>query len=593
MLKQFKRTFLFLLAGIVLLTQLPMLPASAVSYSGRGTRSNPYLVQTAEQLQGMQNNLTAHYKLANTIDLKGRVFKPIGFLANPFSGSFVCDTDADGTPKYAIKNLSVSVEGKAGYLDYSSQNSRWEAALFGATDGATLTNIAVLDVSIKNTVIGKNKMNADYSLNPGQDEMACGGLVGIAQNSKITGCMASGTIDSSTNHNGGMIGRALDTSVENCYSTVQVKGTGAWCQGGLVGSAQGLKADNCYAAGSVQASCETAGGFLGSTDTTSNATIITNCYAVGTLSRTTASFCGRFEITDQFINCLALGKSEGYNKAPDTASTDANNFVLNSVGYRQPGFAPATAAQIKTAYASLADWDTSGTYPTLKTVKTITEFSKYVPGAVTQIPNGIEQDISQPEDGNASAPSEPQQAMSTDEFTAAVDALPVADDLPEEDAWQVLELREQLSSITDEAVVSKYTVVLNAYYDTACKTLLKAITEAIEALPEPEEITAGDADTVLAVYEKYNKLPETYRNFIQDTLVEKLNACYEKVQAPADGTIIEQEIETAMTRGETVAIVVLSVFSLAALCATALMIVKSCMLIKKLKTENGEPDENA
>ena len=50
-------------------TVLPLMNVSAVSYAGSGTMNDPYLVETAEQLQGMRENLSAHYKLNNTINL--------------------------------------------------------------------------------------------------------------------------------------------------------------------------------------------------------------------------------------------------------------------------------------------------------------------------------------------------------------------------------------------------------------------------------------------------------------------------------------------------------------------------------------------
>ena len=58
---------------------------SAARYAGRGTKSDPYLIETAEQLQGMNDNLSAHYKLNNTIDLSGLTFTPIGHEGNPFT----------------------------------------------------------------------------------------------------------------------------------------------------------------------------------------------------------------------------------------------------------------------------------------------------------------------------------------------------------------------------------------------------------------------------------------------------------------------------------------------------------------------------
>ena len=57
-------------ALLVMGTLAAGLPASAaVTYRGKGTQKDPYLVETAEQLNGIRNNLKAHYKLANTIDL--------------------------------------------------------------------------------------------------------------------------------------------------------------------------------------------------------------------------------------------------------------------------------------------------------------------------------------------------------------------------------------------------------------------------------------------------------------------------------------------------------------------------------------------
>ena len=52
---------LILTACIILISSFP-LSAAAVSYSGKGTKSNPYLVETAEQLMGIEGNLSACYK---------------------------------------------------------------------------------------------------------------------------------------------------------------------------------------------------------------------------------------------------------------------------------------------------------------------------------------------------------------------------------------------------------------------------------------------------------------------------------------------------------------------------------------------------
>lgn len=65
---------------------------------------------------------------------------------------------SDGLPKYAIKNLSVTIIGVEKYANYVEGKNKWQSALFGATDNATVTNIALLNVNIKNTIEGENWM---------------------------------------------------------------------------------------------------------------------------------------------------------------------------------------------------------------------------------------------------------------------------------------------------------------------------------------------------------------------------------------------------------------------------------------------------
>lgn len=90
-----KRVFLLLLLACCLLT------APAVAAGGSGTAADPYVIQTPTELQSIQNNLGAYYKLANDINLQGVSFTPIGSTSSPFTGSF------DGAG-YTISNLVIS-----------------------------------------------------------------------------------------------------------------------------------------------------------------------------------------------------------------------------------------------------------------------------------------------------------------------------------------------------------------------------------------------------------------------------------------------------------------------------------------------------
>ena len=52
-----------------------------------GTENNPYLISDKESLCAIQNNLAAHYKLIQDIDLGEEVFAPIGIFTGVLDGA--------------------------------------------------------------------------------------------------------------------------------------------------------------------------------------------------------------------------------------------------------------------------------------------------------------------------------------------------------------------------------------------------------------------------------------------------------------------------------------------------------------------------
>lgn len=102
---------------------------------GEGTRSNPYLIDSAEDLAFVAymvnilkngNYTNANYKLTANISLAGRYWAPIGIEENPFNGTFNFDV-------FAIEDVSV-VFGYTGDLDttkvfgYLGPNARFTEA---------------------------------------------------------------------------------------------------------------------------------------------------------------------------------------------------------------------------------------------------------------------------------------------------------------------------------------------------------------------------------------------------------------------------------------------------------------------------------
>lgn len=122
---------------IILTTMLAVCSLSMqaqFSGQGSGTEKDPYQVTNADELFEVRNDLSAHYKLMNDIDLGTWIkeenpnngWNPIGTESSPFSGTF------NGNNK-AIKGL---------FIDKPSMN---HVGLFGYLKGANLKNICLVN----------------------------------------------------------------------------------------------------------------------------------------------------------------------------------------------------------------------------------------------------------------------------------------------------------------------------------------------------------------------------------------------------------------------------------------------------------------
>lgn len=400
------KMLLIIVSFAIMAASVPVIKTYAVSYAGSGTKKDPFLVTTAEQLNGMRNNLSAHYKLAATIDMRSfGTLEPIGFLAKPFTGSFTCDIANDGLPYYAIKNLTVNnkrglinkhAHATGNFPDYVENNSHWEAALFGATDGATFNGIFVLNASVTNSCVGElshtypgGDRSKPYVVCPGVDENATGVLIAIAKQTVIQGCMASGKIDTKSNHTGGIVGRMQDSTIINSYANVDVASTGCWAAGGLVGSVNDSTIQYCFATGNVNAPMKKsfenvylalAGGLFGSV---TGASIVSDCYSTGKIS---SNGCAFTELNEEklsiFSNCYTVATIDGITALPTEKKNPNNCYVLASAGCKQPLFSAASANEINAAFANVKGWVTGkDKYPTLSAVTVLRDENIYVAGS--------------------------------------------------------------------------------------------------------------------------------------------------------------------------------------------------------------------
>ncbi len=446
----------------IVLVCFNMLGVSAAQYSGgSGTRNDPYLIKTADDLYNMRNNLSANFKLAATIDMKGyktdskyfnNGFVPIGDdSTKPFTGSFTCDMGSDGLPLYAILNLKIyNSKGEIFKHDWYSESDYpdalgqdepyfWQTALFGTTNGANIYNIYVLNADIYSSVVGQHDgryTDGGNKLMYGSmvDRMSTAVLIGEAINTSVSHCGVSGKVNGKTSLHGGFIGAVKDSNIENSYADVSVDTGGCWHVGGFVGFASGMTTiRNCFSLGSLNASMDGygemlkhganpgsgCGGFIGTIDPAG--VMIENCYSGVDLSAKTRgnNFLGASRDTSSVVkNCFCYGKVSGKTSAPSGKENTQNCYISIESKGLQTDFNAASASDITKYFTSIGGWQSGDKYPTLSTTNRVTDSGIYKAGeerekAPNNQPQGSESQSSSSQTQNTSSSTSSQTQSSS------------------------------------------------------------------------------------------------------------------------------------------------------------------------------------
>ena len=252
-----------------------------------GADGSAYSITTAEQLQNI--NLVADqgfdFELSNAIDLTGITWTPIGDDNSQFAGSF------DGN-SHTIANLTIN------------QPDISEVGLFGYTNGATISNLGLLDATV----------TGDYNV---------GALVGYANDTTLNNTSASGSV-TGKEYVGGLIGYAYESTIENSSTTTNVSGD-TYGVGGLVGWLDdNSNISQSHATGSVTGEGEDdgnygVGGLVGAAQGSSS---ISESYTTGDVSTLFAS-------NDDALGGLV---GFGYNITIDNSHATGNVTGFSGVG---------------------------------------------------------------------------------------------------------------------------------------------------------------------------------------------------------------------------------------------------------------------
>jgi len=283
--------------------------------TGSGTPEDPYVIYDVDDLQAMENDLSAYYELANDIDASATVgwnagagFAPV----DDFEGSL----DGKG---YKVTDL---------FIDRSGSN----VGLFDLIkSGAEVKNLGLEGCNIT----GRN-----------------GGALATRNDGAITSCYSTGSVTSSIN-GGGLVALNYGT-MEECYSTCTII-SGDYA-GGLVSYNPGTITKS-YATGSVTATVWDAGGLV-----MRNAGTITNCYARGAV---VANYDAGGLVED---NTGSIDKC--YSTGLVTGGSDIGGLV-------EMIFAPGTVTNsfwdTETSGTAISDGGTGKTTAQMKTESTFTD----------------------------------------------------------------------------------------------------------------------------------------------------------------------------------------------------------------------------
>lgn len=247
-----------------------------------------YLVNTGIDTTGVT------FVMTNDIDMSGLTLSQEDIIGKDRSKAFKGTFLGNG---YEIKNINFDIKNT--YLVDI-------LGLFGYTDGATIKDLGLSNVTINNE----------------NSATTVGTLIGKADDSTIENCYVSGgsinfSMDRKTSSNvGGLVGWSFGSSINNCFSSIDINVDGKSdtevTTGGLVGySFLGLSISNSYSLGNITQSTQGyIGGFVGLMAEDS----INNCYSMGNVKSTSTynnyvgGFVGDAECT--ITNAYATGKVE-------------------------------------------------------------------------------------------------------------------------------------------------------------------------------------------------------------------------------------------------------------------------------------------
>ena len=204
---------------------------AAYTGSGSGTESDPYIITTPAELQAMQDDLTAYYKLGNDIDLSGINWNTLTSFQGTLNGA-----------GYTISNLNnMFIDGMCSvkqikFLDCNiGSTGRYNIrGIFEVTDlsdcvfenchvtaGPIAGVIQAQDRPAKNCIVISSSATTQYSASSYDGVWAAGVVCGVSDgiNYRSENVVVISSSASSPAYVGRVVGGSVDNAVTNCYAS--------------------------------------------------------------------------------------------------------------------------------------------------------------------------------------------------------------------------------------------------------------------------------------------------------------------------------------------------------------------------------------
>lgn len=313
---------------------------------GSGTAEEPYEINNASELQAIQDDRSAHYKLGSDIDASGTAewnsgqgFEPLhSSQALPFNG--VLDGNDHSITDLVINRPALAdrvglfaVVGDGEIRQITIRNatvtgSTNVGAVVGQNDafgiGGNIHSVTVTETNVTGTtnvggVVGINNgvvhdSSADGTITSGDN---IGGLVG---NNSVSGVINESTAESVVSgeqYVGGLVG----TTAGRINASAATSGVNGAVAGGLVGLNEDGAVTQSYATGRVRGTKD-AGGLVGS-----NTGLIENTYARGPVNGSDADAIGGLVGRHATSNAVNTSYSTGDVTALD-GTTDSTGGLI-------------------------------------------------------------------------------------------------------------------------------------------------------------------------------------------------------------------------------------------------------------------------